>query len=111
MDGQTASPSPPANPDSDVMSVAIIVGSYSNSDYVELVKNSPRIPANTRNLAGHINKLEAMHEVSEGELNVIAWPMVLFSNTDELKILELTDAETNPPENHQDNGNTPPVNT
>ena len=37
--------------------------------------------------------------------------MVLFSHTNELKILELADAETDPPENHQDNGTMPPVNT
>ena len=37
--------------------------------------------------------------------------MVLFSRIDELKIPELDNADTDPPENHQDNGATPPVNT
>ena len=66
------SPSPPANPDSDVMSVASNVESDGNSDYVKLDKKSPTIPANTPELAGHINELEAMQEVSEGELTAIA---------------------------------------
>ena len=60
---------------------------------------------------GHIRKLEEMHEVLEGELNAIAQTMVLFSHTNELKIPELANSEINPPENHQDNGATPLVNT
>ena len=52
-----------------------------------------------------------MHKVSDGEIDAITWPAVLFSHTDKLKILELTDAETNQPKNHQDRGATPPVNT
>ena len=52
-----------------------------------------------------------MHEVAEGKLVKIAWPTVLFILIDELKIPELDDAETYPPENHQDNGAMPPVNT
>ena len=55
--------------------------------------------------------MEAMHEVSEGELNAIAWPRVIFSYTNKIEIPELANAETDPPENHQDNGYTPPVNT
>ena len=50
-DGQTASTSLSANPDSDVMSVASIGGSDGDSDCVELDENSPMIPANTRDLA------------------------------------------------------------
>ena len=55
--------------------------------------------------------MEEMHQVAEGELNTIARPAVLFSRIDELEIPGLDDAETNLPENHQDNGATPPVNT
>ena len=60
---------------------------------------------------GNISKLEAMQEVLEGELNTISRPTVIFSHTDKLKILELADSKTNPPEDHQDNGAMPPVNT
>ena len=49
-DGQTVSPSPPADPDSDVMAVASIGGSDGKSDYVELAENSPTSPSNTLDL-------------------------------------------------------------
>ena len=62
-------------------------------------------------LAGHIRDLEAVHEVLEGELKAIARPTVLLSHTNELKIPEPAEAETDPPKNHQDNGAMPPVNT
>ena len=110
-DGQTGSPSPPTDPDSDVLSVASIGGSDGDSDYVESAENSPTSPANTLDLAGHIIELEAIHEVSEGELNGIARPTVLFYHTDDLEIPELADAETDPLENQQDNGATALVNT
>ena len=110
MDGQTASPSPPANPDSDAVLAASFGRSYVNSDYVNSAKNSPTSLSNTLDLVVHISKLEAMHEVSEGELDAIARLTVILSHTDELKILELADAETNPPENHQYNGATPTFN-
>ena len=52
-----------------------------------------------------------MHEVSEGEIDAIDRPAVLLSYTNELKILDLDNAETDPPENLQDNSATSPVNT
>ena len=52
-----------------------------------------------------------MHEVAEDEMDTTTRPTVLFSHTDELNIPELADAETDPPENHQDNVATPLVNT
>ena len=52
-----------------------------------------------------------MHKVLEGEIDTIARPTVIFSCIDELEISELDDAETDPPENHKDNGATLPVNT
>ena len=36
---------------------------------------------------------------------------MLFSCIDDIEILDLDGYETNPPENHQDKGATPPVNT
>ena len=36
---------------------------------------------------------------------------MIFSYTDDLEIPELANAKTDPPENHQYNGSTPPVNT
>ena len=110
-DSQTASSSPPANPDSDVTSVETIRGSDGDSNYVGLAEKSPTSPANMPDLAGHIIKLEAMHKVLEVDINAITRPTVLFSYTGELKIMELANAENEPPENHQDNGVTPPVNT
>ena len=69
------------------------------------------IPANMPDLAGHISELEEMHKVAEGKIDAIAQPKMLFSHIDELEIPELNNADTNSPENHQDNGTTPPVNT
>ena len=93
------------------MLAAILGGSGSDSDYVESAKNLPTSPANMPDLAGHMIKMEAMHKVSEGEINAFARPMVIFSHIDKLKILELADAKTGLPENLQYNGATPPVNT
>ena len=105
------SPSPPADLDSDVMSVASFGGSDSNSYYVKLAENSPTSPAKTRYLAGNVSELEAMQKILEGDIKAIARPTVLFSQTNELKIPELDDTDTNPSENLEDNGATPPVNT
>ena len=93
------------------MLVASFGGSYGNSDYVESAKNSPTGLFNKLDLAGYISKLEAMHELLEGELNTNARPTVIFSHTDELEIPELADAKINPPKKHQDNGATLIVNT
>ena len=71
-DGQTVSPSLPADPDSDVTSAASFGGSDGDSDYSKLSKNSPTIPADTLDLVGKIIKVEAMHDVLEGEINAIA---------------------------------------
>ena len=102
---RTVKPRPPVCP------LTQTVTSCRQPDYVESAENSPTSPANTLDLAGHIRELEAMHEVSEGELDTNTRPMVVFSHTDELKIPELAAAETDPPKNYQDNGATPPVNT
>ena len=110
-DFQTASPSPPVNQDSDVTLVASIEYIDGDSDSVKSAKNSPTSPANTSDLVGHISELEEIHEVAEGELIELARQLVLFSCIDEFKIPELDNAETNPLENHQDNGATPSVNT
>ena len=62
-------------------------------------ENSPTSPANTSDLEEHINELEEMHEVAEIKLVELAIPTVLFSRIYKLEILELDDAETNPPVN------------
>ena len=72
MYGQTTSPSPLVNQDSDVTLVASIGDSDGDSDYVESDKNSLMSPANTSDLEGHIRKLEEMHEVAEVELVELA---------------------------------------
>ena len=69
------------------------------------------IPANMPDLAGHIIDLEEIHKVAEGKIDAIAQPKMLFSHIYELEISELDNTDTNSPENHQDNGTTPPVNT
>ena len=93
------------------MSAASFGGSDGDSDYVNSAENSPTSPANTPELAGHIIKLEAMYNVSEGDIDAITQPTVILSHTNDLKIKELTNTETDPPYNHQDNGSTPPVST
>ena len=60
---------------------------------------------------GQTGKLEAMHELSDGEIYTIVQQTVLFSHTEELKIPELANTETYRPEIIQDNGDSPPVNT
>ena len=109
--GQTASPSPPTDQDSDVTSVASIVESDGESDYVESAENSPMSLSNTLDLEVHIVELDEMHEVAEDYLVKLSQPMVLFSRIDDSELSELNNAETDPPENHQDNGATLPVNT
>ena len=59
-DGKTASPSTPANPDSEFMLAASFGGSNGKSDYVKSAKNSPTIQSNTPDFAGHTSELEAM---------------------------------------------------
>ena len=110
-DGQTTPPSLPADQDSDVTLVESIGESDGDSDYVESTENSPTIPDNTLDLAGHISELEEMHEVTENELVKLTQPTVLSPRINELELSELDDDENDPPENHQDNGATPPVNT
>ena len=110
-DGKTMSFSPPADQDSDVTLVANIGESDGNSNYVKSAKNSPTSPANTPDLAGHMSKLEEMNEAAESKLVEITQPTVLFSRIDKLELREINYAETNPTENHQENGDTPPVNT
>ena len=60
-DGQTVSPSPPSDPDSDVVLLGCFGESDDNSYYVESAKKSPTILANMPYLAGHIIKLKEMH--------------------------------------------------
>ena len=52
-----------------------------------------------------------MNEVSEGKFVELARPRLLISRINELEIPELENAKTNLPENRQDNGSTPLVNT
>ena len=110
-DFQTASPSLPADIDSDVTLVASIGESDGDSDSVESAEKSPTSPANKPHLEGHVSKMEEIHEVAEGELVKLALPTVIFSCIYDLELPELDDAETKSPETHQDNGATPPFNT
>ena len=71
--------------------------------------NSPTSLTNTLDLSGHIIKLEEMYEVVERELVKLAQPTVIFYRIDKLELPELDDAETDLPENIQDNGATPQV--
>ena len=70
-DGQNASHGPPNEPESDFTSAAIFGGSDDYYEYAKSTKNSPLSSANTPNLAGHIRKLEMMHEISVEEINAI----------------------------------------
>ena len=44
-----------------------------------------------------------MHDVAEGKLDILARLTMIFSCIDEIETMELNNAETNLPENHQDN--------
>ena len=52
-----------------------------------------------------------MQKVAKGELIELTRPTVIFSRIDELELPDIDDAETDPLENHQDNGASPLVNT
>ena len=56
--GQTASSITPADPDSDVTSVARFVGSDSDSEYFESAKKPRTSPASMMEFTGHIRELE-----------------------------------------------------
>ena len=79
MDSQTASPSQPANPTSNVMLAASFGGSDGDSDYVESDKNSPMSLASTSNLKRHISELETMNKVLKGEIDAIVRPTEILS--------------------------------
>ena len=81
-DGQTASPSLPAEQDSDDTFVEIIGESDSDSDYVKSAKNSPMISANTPDLEGHISDLEEVYEVVEINIVELTQPTMRFSHND-----------------------------
>ena len=68
MEGQSTSPRLTANPDSDGTLAASLGGSEGNSEYVELTGKFPTILAIMLDLAGHIRKIETIHEVSEGDI-------------------------------------------
>ena len=91
--------------------MASIGESDGNSDYVKSAKNSPTSLANTPDLAGNTSELEEIHKVVEAKLVKLAQPTVFFSRMDGPKIIEFDDADNDLPENHQENGATPPVNT
>ena len=52
-----------------------------------------------------------MHEVSEEDTNAIVRPMALFTQPDKIESTELADADATPPQNYQDNGAFPPIDT
>ena len=93
------------------MPETIFGGNDGDYYYVESAENSPTSLANTPDLEGHISKLETMYKVSEGEIDAIVRPTVIFYHTKQLGILELANAETDPYKNLQDNGATLPVGT
>ena len=67
--------------------------------------------SNMPDLAGHISKLEEMHEVAERNIVELTQPTVIFSRIGKLKLPELDDAKTDPLEYHQDNSSMTTVNT
>ena len=71
-------------------------------------KTCPRARPTLRTLRG---TSENWSKYTRLQFDAIARPTVLLSCTNDLKFLELADAKTKPPENHQDNGSTLPFNT
>ena len=96
-----------SDPRSDVTSAAIYGQSDSNSDYVESRENLPTISANTPELAGHIHELQQIHKVAVVKLEEFSQPMKLFTQPKEVEPKEISNDETTPAKNHQDNGDTP----
>ena len=76
-----------------------IIGKSNGDLDVESDEKSPTIQANTPDLEGHISELEEMHEVAKSKIVKLILPTVIFSHIEEIKIPELNNAKTNPPEN------------
>ena len=72
---------------------------------------SPTFLANTPDLAVHSRKIEEMHNIAKGELVKLAQPTVFYSRINEIEIPEISNAKTDPTENHQDNGSMPTFNS
>ena len=64
-------PISPANPDGDLMLEASSVGSDGDSEYVDTAVKFPMRLFITPELAGHIQELQLMHEVSEEDIDTI----------------------------------------
>ena len=60
-ENQNASTKSPADPDSDITAAVSFGSSDGDSEYVESIKNFPKISTITLDLAGHIGELEKMH--------------------------------------------------
>ena len=65
--------------------------------------------ANTPDLAGHIRKIEHMHEVAAVKLGEFLQPMEIFTHTNKVDPTELDINDTTLAENHQDNGAMQPL--
>ena len=90
---------------------SVFGGSDGDLEYVESTRNLPTSLAIALDLAGHLINLETMYKVSEGDINTIVQPMVLFTHRNNLETTELTDDKTNSTKNHQDNGAKPLLGT
>ena len=73
------------------------------------LKTHPEARPTRRTLRDISAKCKQRKKVSEGEIDAIVWPTVLFYQTNELEIMNLADTDNDPPQNLQDNGTTPPV--
>ena len=67
----------------------------------ESTEKSPTISTIMLYLAVHISKLETMYKVLVENINFIFQTTVLFTHTNEIKIPELANADTNMNKNHQ----------
>ena len=50
--------------------------------------------------AGHIRKMETMHEVLVEDIDAIVQPTVIFAQTNEIGIMDIADAETETTKNN-----------
>ena len=106
MKGIAATPRPTNNPVSDFTLEASSGESDGDSDYVRSRKNFPARLTNTPEITGHFSELEKMHKVSAVDLREFYQPKEFFTQTDEVKPMDISNNETVPSEKYLEDDDT-----
>ena len=109
MKGQGADQELAADHDSDVTSVASSGANNSDSDYVELYKNSPASSDNSPELETIIEKIVQMHNDVNTAIRYFSTPRAIFTYPHKLDLLEIIGKNTILNETPRDNGIMPPL--